>query len=107
MMEDGYDDQGIMDETGYDVAHSTALVNLGQFFWDSIHTEERLAFSENNNFIRFFSSFATQFIKKEHFYKDEMDNVKIRDNDLRETITCLFEGLTRKIPAFNYLRFVF
>jgi hypothetical protein len=51
MMEDGYDDQGIMDETGFDVAHSTALVNLGQFFWDSIHTEERLAFNENSNFI--------------------------------------------------------
>ena len=36
-----------------------------------------------------------------------MDDVKIKDNALRETITCLFEGLTRKIPAFNYLRFVF
>ena len=47
-----------MEPSGFDHAHSTALVNMGQFFWDAIHSEERLAFHENNNFVKFFSQFA-------------------------------------------------
>jgi hypothetical protein len=33
-------------------------VYLSQFFWDSMHSEERLAFKETNNFLKFFLEFS-------------------------------------------------
>ena len=35
-----------------------------------------------------------------------MNNTRIRDDELRYVVQCLFEGLTLHMPAFNYLRFV-
>ena len=36
-----------------------------------------------------------------------MNNVFIKDSALKQTLMCLFEGLTRKQPCFTYLRFVY
>jgi hypothetical protein len=36
-----------------------------------------------------------------------MRNKIIKDAALKDTLICLFEGLTRKAPSFTYLRFVF
>lgn len=83
------------------------LVNLSQFLFDSVHSEERQAFNETNNFLRFFAQFAKQAITKEKLSRDPLNNLYISDTALKATINCLFEGLTRKIPAFNYLRFVY
>ena len=99
LMEDGY-------KNGYDLAHTTALVHFGQFFFDSIHTDERNAFSEKNNFLRFFYHFAKCFSQNK-FGKDELNNLCIKDQALKDTIISMFEGITRKLPAFNFLKFVF
>lgn len=59
IMQDGYDvcPLGHEDDDdwrpGFDIAHSTMLVHMGQFFFDSIHAEERLTFKESGNFLRF------------------------------------------------------
>ena len=45
-------------QQGYDIGHKTLLVYLSQFFWDSMHSEERLAFKETNNFLKFFLEFS-------------------------------------------------
>jgi len=55
----------------------TLLVNMSQFLWDNIHTEERLAFHENNNFLRFFVKFAHKYMPKNKFAKDKIGNVVI------------------------------
>jgi hypothetical protein len=44
---------------------------------------------------------------QDKFARDALNNVYIKDDALRDTLMCLFEGLTRKTPSFNYLRFVF
>lgn len=83
------------------------LVNLSQFFFDSMHTEERLTFSETSNFLRFFSRFAQKHMTAASFEEDTLKCKRIKDKVLKRTVMCLFEGLTRKIPAFNYLRFIY
>jgi hypothetical protein len=40
---------------GYDIRHRTMLVNLSHLFLDNIHAEERLAFAETNNYLKFFT----------------------------------------------------
>lgn len=50
---------------------------MSQFFWDNIHTEERLAFHENSNFLRFFIKFAFKYMPKNKFTKDKIGNVVI------------------------------
>jgi uncharacterized protein YbgA (DUF1722 family) len=58
LMEEGYESMhDPLKRTGYDLAHSTMLVHLGSYFFDSIHSEERTAFSEKNSFMRFFYKF--------------------------------------------------
>ncbi len=83
------------------------LVNLSQYFFDSIHSEERLTFCETSNFLKFFSKFALKYINVSQFEEDTLKNKRIKDKVLKRTLMCLFEGLTRKIPAFNYLRFIY
>jgi hypothetical protein len=41
------------------------------------------------------------------FTKDSLRNVVMVDEGLKKTIMCLFEGLTRRMPAFNYLQCVY
>ena len=101
MMCDGYRDGG------FDSSHSTALVNMSHLFWDPIHSDERLAFNENNSFVKFFYQFAQLAICSDNFYKDEMENIQFKEQNLKAAIMCLFEGLTKKLSAFNYVRFVF
>lgn len=83
------------------------LVNMGQFFWESMHTEERLAFKETNHFLKFFAEFAKKEILPSKFAKNSLGYTYIKDEVLEKTILCIFEGLTRKMPAFNFLRFIF
>lgn len=52
-------------------------------------------------------AFAKKSIDKSKFEKNEMNNVVIKDDVLEATLVGLFEGLTRKIPAFNYLRYMY
>ncbi len=106
-MKQGFNNEFTIDIDGYDLRHRTMLVNMGQFFFDSIHSEERLAFHENSYFLKFFVKFAKKEITKNKFERDHMGNIRIKDEALFQTIMCLFEGLTRKVPAFNFLRFVF
>lgn len=56
-MKQGYDEERT-GAPGYDIRHRTMLVNLSHLFLDNIHAEERLAFAETNNYLRFFSQFA-------------------------------------------------
>lgn len=100
---DSYETNSCFDQT-----HSTLLVNLGQFFFDSIHTEDRLLYKETNNFLKFFKEFSKEHISADSFEKDpEMKTIRFKDKILEKTMMCMFEGLTRKIPAFNYLKFVY
>ena len=66
-----------------------------------------MAYSENNIFLRIFLKFASSGISQDHFAKDSIGQVQFKSEALRQIIMCLFEGITRKIPAFNFLRFVF
>ena len=83
------------------------LVYMSQFFWDSMHSEERLAFKETNNFSKFFLEFSKKEITTEKFGKNHLGYLEIKDKTLERTLMCIFEGLSRKMPAFNYLRFIF
>jgi hypothetical protein len=51
-------DEDLTGTLGYDIWHRTILVNLSHLFLDNINAEERLAFAETNNYLRFFSQFA-------------------------------------------------
>lgn len=66
-----------------------------------------MAYSENNLFLRIFLKFAGSGISQEHFKKDSIGQVQFKSEALRQIVMCLFEGITRKIPSFNFLRFVF
>ena len=72
-----------------------------------MHTEERLAFKETNHFLKFFAEFAAKEIVPEKFGKNSLKNTYIKDKVLGKTLMCIFEGLTRKMTALNYLRFIF
>jgi hypothetical protein len=97
----------IFNDIGYDIRHTNLLVNFSHLLLDNIHAEERMAFAETNNFLRFFTQFASSYITVEQFGKNEMNNIFIKDNALKKTLMCLFEGLTRKTHCFTYLRFVY
>lgn len=94
-------------EQGFDLSHRTMLVNLTQFFFDNIYQDDRLAYAETNLFLRIFAKFARASISTDKFNRDSVGQVQFKDQALRQLIMCLFEGVTRKIPSFNYLRFVY
>ena len=83
------------------------IVNMAQFFFDSVHKEERMAFHQTSHFMQFFYEFTRVHLTKDKFGVDYLGNICITDEALLKVILCLFEGMTRKIPAFNYLKFVF
>jgi hypothetical protein len=62
------------DNKVFDIAHSTFLVHLSQFFFDSIHSQERNCFAPTSNFLRFFMTFAQQCISPTQFYRDSLNN---------------------------------
>jgi hypothetical protein len=83
-------------------------VNLGQFFFDNILTEDRLMYKETSSFLKFFKEFSKKYITTDKFEKnEELGCVNIKDPVLNKTLMCLFEGLTRKIPAFHFLKFIY
>ena len=92
---------------GFDIQHTTMIVNMAQFFFDSVHKEERMAFHQTSHFMQFFYEFTRVHLTKDKFGVDYLGNICIADEALLKVILCLFEGMTRKIPAFNYLKFVF
>ncbi len=55
------------DNHQYDIRETNLLVNLSHLFLDNIHAEERLAFTETNNFLRFFTNFAASYITPDKF----------------------------------------
>lgn len=92
---------------GFDIQHTTMIVNMAQFFFDSVHKEERMAFHQTSHFMQFFYEFTRVHLTTDKFGFDYLGNICIKDEALLKVILCLFEGMTRKIPAFNYLKFVF
>ena len=62
-----------------------------------------MAYHHTSNFLKFFSEFARVFITPDKFGRDWLGNVQIKDDALFRVIVCLFEGISRQIPAFNYL----
>ena len=94
-------------EKGLDLSHRTMLVNLTQFFFDNIYQDDRLAYAETNLFLRIFAKFAIASISTDKFYRDSIGQVQFTDKTLIQLIMCLFEGVTRKIPSLNYLRFIY
>ena len=66
-----------------------------------------MAFSEKDNFLRVFAKFADIAVTPKDFEIDKVGQKSIKNKVLKEAICCLFEGLTRKIPAINFLRNVF
>lgn len=55
------------DKRQYDIRETNLLVNLSHLFLDNIHAEERLVFTETNNFLRFFTKFAASYITPDKF----------------------------------------
>lgn len=53
-----------------------------------------------------FRQFSFDHISQSDFELDEIGNRKYKNQNLKLVVQCLFEGLTRKIPAMNYLRYV-
>jgi len=66
-----------------------------------------MAFSEKDNFLRVFNKFADIELLPDNFEKDLLGQVCIRNGPLKQAIQCLMEGLTRKIPAVNFLSHVY
>jgi hypothetical protein len=66
-----------------------------------------MAFSEKDNFLRVFNKFADTELLPDRFDKDKLDQLCIKNEALKQAIRCLMEGLTRKIPAINFLRHVY
>jgi len=66
-----------------------------------------MAFAEKDNFLRMFSEFADIGLLPESFEKDSLDQVCLKNGPLKRAIQCLFEGLTRKIPAIHFLRHIY
>lgn len=66
------------ESSAFDIAHSTFLVQLTQFFFDSIHAEERHTYHWTSHFLRFFMTFADECIHKNMFEKDELNNVRFK-----------------------------
>jgi hypothetical protein len=46
-------------------------------------------------------------MSKESFALDANGSLRFKSPALKKLVQCLLEGLTRKIPALNYLKFVF
>ncbi len=36
-----------------------------------------------------------------------MNDIILKEEALKETLMCLFEGLTRRLPSFHFIKFVF
>lgn len=66
-----------------------------------------MAFCEKNNFLRMFNKFADNELLPDRFEKDKLDQICIKNEALKQAIRCLMEGLTRKIPAINFLRYIY
>ena len=85
------------------MAHRSFLVNWSQLFFDNLYLQHKMAFSEKDNFLRVFNKFADIELLPDNFEKDLLGQVCIRNGPLKQAIQCLMEGLTRKIPAVNFL----
>lgn len=71
--------KGFTAQSAYDLTHRSMLVNLSQFFFDNVHQEERLAYGETNNFLKFFLRLSKDLITVQAFEKDLMGNVVFKD----------------------------
>ena len=53
-----------------DMAHRTFLVSWSQLFFDNLYQEDKMAFSEKDNFLRVFNKFADTELLPDRFEKD-------------------------------------
>lgn len=80
----------------FDIRESTLLVNMSLYLFDSVHMQNRKAFNAQTGFVRFFTKFSKKYISSSDFTRNELGNVFIKEDKLKQTLMCLFEGLTNQ-----------
>lgn len=79
---------------------SKFTINLTNLFYDDLYVEDRTCLSDESQFVSAFHQYA----KTLQFKRNAAGNVVIKMPGADKVVKILFEGLSRKISAVNFLR---